>query len=272
MKAQDALKHGEEILKHTPSSKFDALQLLSVASGKSTSALLANYNISSEVYSKFLTLINRRATREPLDSIIGFTIFNGVKVMFNANTLTPRKETELLADIIIKEINKQDDKLSVLDLCCGSGCIGISIAKHTNATVTCADICDHALKHTKQTAEINGVQVNIKKSNMLKNIKDKYNIIVCNPPYIDSNDMKNLEEEVANYDPHLALHGGEDGMYFYKELAQNAINSLTDNSKLYLELDSKNAYKIKQLFSNFNQANILKDYYNKNRFLVVSKN
>jgi len=269
LKSSEALKQGKKILKHIALGQEDALELLSFASGKNKSLLLGNIELADNAFNKYIALINRRAKKEPIDSIIGHTLFNGIKVLFNPHTLTPRKESELLADMVVKEIGDRQN-LKVLDLCCGSGCIGVSIAKNTNALVTCADISEYALTHTRQTADNNGVQVEIIKTDMLNNIVDKYDIIVCNPPYIDKIDMEKLETEVNDYDPALALYGGNDGMDFYKILAKTAHKNLTCSGKMFLELDHKNAYNITLLFKNYSDIQIKKDYSNLNRFLIAS--
>lgn len=210
----------------------------------------------------------KKLSTMPLSIAIGETQFLGLKIRVNKKVLTPREETEELADYVIKQI--KDSKAKVLDLCCGSGAIGIAIAKFSPSDVTCVDISKFAIKTTKQNCKINGIKCDIIHSDMLKNVWGTFDWIVCNPPYIKLGDVR-VEEKVDKNEPHLALYAPNDGYYFYEYLAQNVRPYLKTNAKLCLEVGEGMAQNVAKLFSGFAKVEILKDMQNIDRFVIVTK-
>ncbi len=219
---------------------------------------------SKKEYNTLNRAVKKRCKHIPLQLIIGYSQFLGIKIIESKHTLTPRPETELLAERITNELN---GKKCVLDLCCGSGCIGLALAKEGHI-VTCADVSNKALKCAKNNAKLNGLDVKILKSDMFKNISGKFDVMVSNPPYIPSAEVLDLQPEVKNYDPHIALDGGADGLDFYKQIAQNAHNILNPKGLLYLELGINQAQAVKKLLTkNFKNITVIKDYNNIERFI-----
>ena len=269
MKSLELLKLGKTKLNNLPSGNTDALELLCITLNKDKVFVLSDINILEEDRLKYFANLEKRLNGEPMQMFYGYTEFLGVKISFNQNTLSPRLETELLADKIIKDINTKKRKIKVLDICSGSGCIGLSIKKYTNQEVVLSDISDFAISHIKENAIYNGLDVRVIKSDMFKNLKDQFDVIVSNPPYLKTEELKDLEKEVELYDPKLALDGGFDGLYFYKVIAQNVNSFLKQNGDLYLEIHHLLGSEIKDLFVNkFEKVEIIKDYSGKDRFVI----
>ena len=248
-------------------SSRDAEFLLAHTLNCKVSDLLLFSKISDEQGEVFNNLISRRCSHEPMDSLLGFTEFLGLKIPFHRETLSPRQETEIMVDTIIAESRERQD-LKVLDMCSGSGCIGLSIAKHLKAEVTLADISDDALDIARDNAVLNDIQVTISKSNLFDNIMGTFDIIISNPPYIPSAECRGLEEEVRAYDPMLALDGGEDGLDFYRKIIAAAPKYLKCDGTIYLELGIGQSQDVKDMLSSdFKDIKIYKDYAGIDRFI-----
>ena len=218
----------------------------------------------------FAKLIKARSRHVPLDKIIGYTDFLSLRIPFNKNTLTPRQETEILVDMIIKDIKGSSP--DVLDMCSGSGCIGLAIAKETSSNVTLCDVSKKAIKISKKNAQVNQVKVNFILSNMFKNIPSRYDIIVSNPPYINKSDLEKLEIEVRDFDPKLALFGGFDGLDFYRIIAKEGAEYLKPNGVIYLEIGINQSKEIVDaLQENFVDIKVIKDYSGIERFISAKK-
>lgn len=228
--------------------------------------------ISRTDYKQIQRVLERRVKGEPIDKIFGKTEFYGLPFKVNRDVLTPRKETEILVEEALKLIGKE--KLEVLDMCTGSGAIAISIAKNSNAKVTASDISEEALKVAKLNAEINEVKVNFLVSDLFNNIKKgkKFDVITCNPPYIKSDEIKTLDREVKDYDPHIALDGGEDGLYFYRKLSEEIEAFLAPKGKILLEIGKGQEKSVKKLFSkNKFSVRIVKDYSGVQRVIIIER-
>lgn len=236
------------------------------------SGIFTHNTILSSQYSKYLELIDRRITHEPMDSLIGFTEFLGLTIPFHKETLSPRQETEIMVDNIIRE-NTGRKGLKILDLCSGSGCIGLALSKLLNAKVLLADISPEALEISRQNARLNNLEVEYITSNLFDNIIGTFDIIVSNPPYIPTLDLNGLEMEVKNYDPSIALDGGSDGLDFYREIIKSAPKHLADGGLIYLEFGINQGGIIAGLMQgNFTDIEIVKDYSGIDRYIKARKN
>jgi release factor glutamine methyltransferase len=207
-----------------------------------------------EIISKFES---ERLSNKPMQYILGHCEFMGLDFDVNESTLIPRPDTEILVENAIEIIEKYGCK-TVLDIGTGSGAIAVSLAKYTNAEVTAVDISPKALETAKHNAEKNGVNVNFILSDLFENINTEFDVIVSNPPYIETAVVETLESNVKDYEPRTALDGGEDGLYFYRKITQNAHRYLTDCcGALAFEIGYNQAEALKKIFKTYSFDNIL---------------
>lgn len=204
----------------------------------------------------------------PLQYVLGETHYYGYKIKLNQDVLIPRFETEILAEEALKKITPQS---SVLDLCTGSGCIAIAVQKKSGCKVTAADISEKAVKSAKSNAEENNAEIEFIVSDMFENLGGrKFDIIISNPPYIKSADIGGLEREVKGYEPLSAIDGGEDGLKYYKIIAENAEDYLNDGGSILLEIGYNQSGEVKKLFSEYKNIEIIKDLDGIDRILIIS--
>ena len=215
--------------------------------------------ISKSDYNKILKAVKRRADGEPVTKIFNHANFYGLDFYVDRNVLSPRMDTERLVEVALEKVNI---KSRVLDLCTGSGAIAISIAKSCACKVVASDISEEAIKIAKQNAEKNGVKIRFKKSDLFSNLgREKFDIIISNPPYIPSSDIDGLEDEVKNHDPLIALDGGETGLDFYDRIIKDAPQKLSKNGMIFLEVGINQSKDVKNLLQkNFKDIRIVKDY------------
>ncbi len=226
--------------------------------------------VSKEQSNKAIEIANKRASGTPLWYIFGETEFYGYKIKVNESVLIPRPETEELCFNALKDIN---ETFNVLDMCTGSGAIAITIKKESNATVTAVDVSENALETAKENAKINGAEINFVLSNMFENVAGEFDVILSNPPYIKSGDIPSLQKEVTK-EPILALDGGEDGLNFYKILAENSYKFLKNNGKIYMEIGINQDEQVIEIFKVTNlykDITVLNDMNNVKRIVKVVK-
>ena len=175
----------------------------------------------------------------PVQYIINKQEFYGIDFYVNENVLIPQPDTEILVEEVLELAKNMQDNIKILDICTGSGCIGITLLnKIKNAEVDMSDISKEALEVAKINLENNHKnkeKVKLIESNMFENIKDKYDIIVSNPPYIETKEIKKLDKQVQK-EPLIALDGGEDGLNFYKILISESNKYLNKNGYLCMEI------------------------------------
>lgn len=237
--------------------EIEARELVMHSLGVESRAELAasvNKEINAEQYAKLREYILRRRTGEPLQYILGFWEFMGLRFKTDARALIPRQDTETLCEEAIALIKRRGYK-TCLDLCAGSGCIGISIANICGTEITLADISEAALSLCRENAEANGVNARTIKTDMFDGIADKYDIIVCNPPYLTASDMASLQRELT-FEPANALYGGEDGLDFYRRIARDYAQRLNDGGALALEVGIHQAEEVAKMLGG---ARIVKD-------------
>lgn len=212
-------------------------------------------------------IVERRLNGEPLQYILGNTEFYGYIINTDKRVLIPRMDTEILVEQALKDI-KKDSK--VLDLCTGSGCIAIAVSKEANANVTAVDISEDALALAKENAELNKAEIEFIQSDMFNGLMDrKFDVIISNPPYIKASEIDGLDKEVKDFEPKLALDGGESGLDYYKIIANECKKYLTENGKLFMEVGVTQAEEVKALFENEN-VEIIKDLNGIDRVVKVS--
>lgn len=189
-------------------------------------------------------LLAKRAKRVPLEHIIHGTEFMGLPFYVNGHVLIPRQDTECVVELALKYCEGK----SVLDLCTGSGCIGISLAVLGKCReVTLSDISSDALEVAKRNAKENGVDAIFVESDLFSRITGKYDLIVSNPPYIPSGEIGHLMPEVRDHDPLLALDGGEDGLSFYRRIIKESRSHLTEGGWLCLEIGHDQGGSVREL-------------------------
>lgn len=227
--------------------------------------------LSELQYSLFIEYVKRRSNSEPISKIIGYKYFYNNKFYTSRFTLDPRPETELIVELFTKYYTNTNEYLKILDLGCGTGCIGLSILLlYCNAELHLVDISQKAL----EVAEVNAKSLKLInrckliKSNWFEQITDTYDVIVSNPPYI-SNNYK-LDKEVL-YDPPEALFAGNEGMDAYNVILPNAPLYLKSNGKLFIEIGYDQLNKIKQIQTNLKIIEITKDLNNINRIVTFCK-
>lgn len=230
----------------------DAFVLWQEAFGLNRTGYLINADkeADSNLYPKYMMLINRRCTRMPLQYITGKAYFMGLEFKVTPAVLIPRFDTEILVEEVLKYV---DAESTVLDMCTGSGCIAVSIASLSKATVTGVDISQEALEIAKGNAEHNQVStVEFLESDMFQNVTGTFDVIVSNPPYIPTKDVLELMPEVKEHEPMMALDGSEDGLFFYRILAEQAADFLNPEGLLIMEIGYNQAEDVKKLLANNN--------------------
>lgn len=246
----------------------EAEWIISICLGIKRDQLNNDKLVSAEEVEKINKVVAERITGRPLWYCIGDTDFYGNKILVDERVLIPRPETELLCEEVFKCVNENS---TVLDLCTGSGAIAITVAKNTNAKVTASDVSEKALELAEENAKINQANVNFIKSDMFNNIDGKFDVIVSNPPYIRSDEILELQKEVKNFEPRLALDGGQDGLDFYRIIANNCSEYLTSNGILLLECGYDQAKEISELLNNFSEVELIKDYSGIERIIKAKK-
>jgi len=225
------------------SAGFIARTLLCHVSGKTPEQFLSGRDLyASEAIGQAMEEgIQRLLKGEPLAYVLGEWEFYGLKLYVNKNVLIPRDDTVAVAGLAIKQALFLDQDPRILDLCCGSGCIGLAIASRVkDAKVTLADISREAIavaKKNMQTHHFAG-RVSCVQADALKPAAPflgKFDLIVSNPPYITGKEMTELDKSVADFEPHLALFGGEDGLDFYRAIAKNYKSALKPGGYLCFE-------------------------------------
>jgi len=194
----------------------------------------------------------RRAKGEPCQYILGFVEFHDCIFNVDSRALIPRQETEILVDLIMKELDGMDLSGKVLwDVCTGTGCIGITLKKKFPALkVILSDISEDALALATENAGKNGVEVSCLQGDLLHPfIGTKADFVVCNPPYISLKDFENLEQEVKGFEPKLALVSGNTGLEFYQQLAEGLPLHLNSGGKAWFEIGEKQGKGVKAVFS-----------------------
>ena len=235
--------------------------------------------VDERVLKRFNEGIERLINNEPMNYVLGYSYFYGYKMIVNNNVLIPRYETEELVGLILSKYDEyfKGKEINLCDVGTGSGAIAIALKKEEDKfNIYASDISLEALEVAKKNAENNECNINFLHGSMLEPYTDnnlKFDILVSNPPYIKSDEV--LETSVYDYEPHVALFGGDDGLKFYKEIFMNAHKILNDNALLFFEIgyDQKDRLTdlAKQYFPN-SLIEVYKDINNKDRMLFIKNN
>ncbi len=236
--------------------------------------------VSESQLLKFNFAVKDLKQHKPIQYILGKADFYGMQFFVNSNVLIPRPETEELVDLIIKEFQIPNSKIqnqsvNILDIGTGSGCIAIALKKHIpSAKVVALDISEEALKVAGQNALLNNVQINFLQDNILHPSSvighNSFDIIVSNPPYVCISEKDEMQKNVLDYEPHLALFVEDSNpLLFYNAIADFALTHLNRNGRLYFEINGMYGEETKQLMveKGFKNIELKKDLNNKNRIL-----
>lgn len=264
MTLKQALDKGIKLLEseNIADAKLDAWYLLSYITGISKADYFLKQNDEADEVTlyKYKEVLLRRAQREPLQHITGEQDFMGITFWVNENVLIPRQDTETLVEEALKVIPHGSH---VLDLCTGSGCVIISlVVLGQGLSGIGVDISEKALAVARENgARLVGRKVDFIKGDLFQKVHGKFNCIVSNPPYIPTKDIEELEPEVKNHEPRLALDGTEDGLLFYREITVQASEYLNDGGWLLVEIGYDQGESVSRLFidNGFKEVEVVKD-------------
>jgi release factor glutamine methyltransferase len=239
--------------------------------GRAEIILNMNKELDQDAQNDAAQFTDRLEKKEPIQYIIGQTSFAGIPIHLNRHVLIPRPETESLVYWIK---SREPDDLAILDICSGSGCIAFALEYHINAKVAAWDISKEALKVAKQTADSIGSNVSFSQVDILKQLqtKDRWDVIVSNPPYVLEDEKPQIHANVLEYEPHMALFTSiEDPIQFYRAVIQFASLHLCSGGRLYFELNPNTAEAVISLLKTMDFIDIVaeKDMQNQARMLVA---
>ena len=263
MTLREAWKLGKDRLTdaQVPDADLDAWYLLEWCTGVNRSHYLAwpEEAISPEQEEQYRQTLNQRERRIPLQQITGEQEFMGLSFYVNEHVLIPRQDTEVLVEETAKFLK---DGMSFLDLCTGSGCILLSLLHlRAGAEGTGADLSPEALKVAAQNRERLGVKAELIESDLFDKIEGAFDVIVSNPPYIKREEIETLRDEVRLHEPYMALDGHEDGLYFYRKIAEEAPKHLRAGGGLFLEIGWDQGESVSELLreQGFSDVKVVKD-------------
>ena len=272
---KDILENGINTLERAgiTEAKLDARLLLEYACGTDHSTLYAHPDreVSDSEQQKYNEFLSRREKREPVAYILGKWDFMGLSFNVSKDVLIPEQDTEVLVEEALRYC---EDKMRILDLCTGSGCIALSLLNYTNeTTAVCTDISEAALNMAKENADSLGFSERAEfiKTDLFpeKNI-GKFDVIVSNPPYIETEVIETLAPEVKDYEPKLALDGSADGLEFYRRIVAGAGEFLFSSGYLIMEIGYDQAEAVKALLTengNYHDIEVIKDYAGNDRVI-----
>lgn len=275
MNIKEALEKANKILidNNIEENFLKARILLSHELGCSKEYLITHDDeeISDDIEKSFFEKITRLTKGEPIQYLTNKAEFMGLDFYVDKNVLIPQPDTEILVQAIIDIV--KENEIEILDLCTGSGAIGISLCKNlTNAKIFASDISEIALEVAKKNANFHNAEIEFIKSDLFCNIKGKFDIIVSNPPYIETAEIDKLSKEVKN-EPKIALDGGIDGLDFYRNISNNAQFFLENNGILAVEIGYNQGKAVEEMFINcgFKNVKILKDLSQNDRVVIGEK-
>jgi len=261
--------------KNIPNAEIDLRILLNYSKCTKNEIILSNFDLDQINIGIFNKVLNRRLSKEPISKIINKKNFWKDEFYVNEFVLDPRPETEGIIEESTKLIKNKQCSIKILDIGTGSGALAISLAREfINAKITAIDVSEEAIK-------VANININNKKLNnqiqlkhtTIDNINEKFDLIVSNPPYLTKIELENTSSEIKNYEPLIALDGGEDGLYFYREFSKKINNRMNVNSYLILEIGAGQFRDCTDIFSlsKLNFYKKAKDLQKKDRILIYSK-
>lgn len=275
MTLQDALDFGKKILKdhHIPDWDVDAWLLLQhiFKIDKATYWLSCNDMVRTEQWEQYYLVLEQRSTHMPLQYIIGRQEFMGIDFAVTPDVLIPRMDTECL---VLESEKYLRPHMRILDMCTGSGCIVISLKKRNpEIEAVGSDISDKALKIACKNASANNTEVTFVQSDLFEKVEGIYDLIISNPPYIPSEQVNELMEEVRDYEPRIALDGTSDGLRYYREISREGYRYLKPGGLLFYEIGCEQAQEVSVIMESagFKDIKIIQDLAGLNRVVYGGK-
>lgn len=222
----------------------------------------------------YRSFLKRKAEQEPIEYILGETIFYQCPLIITPSVLIPRPETEILLDMVCQRLKDRDvKKMQAWDLCCGSGCLGIGLKKtYPQLDLTLSDLSLQALEIAKINCERNGIVAELLQGDLLTPFQGREaDLVLCNPPYVSQKEFNALDPSVRDFEPSIALLGGENGLIFYERLAQELPAYLRPGALAFLEIGSQQKDAVFSLFSAscWKTKEIKKDWAGHDRFFFL---
>lgn len=260
---------GQQILKEQGISEYsiDAWYLLEYVTGITKASYYANpcRELTEEQARRYRNCIEKRSRKIPLQHITGEQEFMGYTFRVNEHVLIPRQDTEILVEEALKKIGSG---MHILDMCTGSGCILLSLLKMKQERYsvrdlkgTGVDVSEEALKVAKENAKSLSVEAVFLQSDLFTQVEGVYDVIVSNPPYIETGVIEELQEEVRLHDPYIALDGKEDGLFFYRKIIKESIAYIKRGGWILFEIGYDQAEAVAELLkkSGYGQVSVKKD-------------
>lgn len=235
-----------------------------------------NDDVDDSKFLKVREIVDKLKHNEPIQYILGETEFYGIKLSVGSGVLIPRQETEEIIHYMVRHFDK-DERLTILDVCTGSGCIPVSLAKlFPKSKVKAIDIADICIDYTTKNCALHNVDVEIIKADVMHDDYEpqaaQFDVIISNPPYVLESEKQFMHQNVLDYEPHLALFVPDShALLFYETIAHKAFHQLKPNGLLFFEANETKCNELQVLMQNigFTNVNILADIHGKDRFVMA---
>ena len=270
MTVREILQYGKHALEDSRNeyAKYESRVLLEEVLGIKYMQMLVNpdASVSSEAENRYKEMLEKRRQHYPLQYILGYAHFMDYTFIVNEHVLIPRNDTEVLVETVDQLLNSkafESRSVTLLDLCSGSGCIGISLKLyHDNVNLALCDISKDALEVASRNLKKYQLDAALLESDLFTNVKEQYSIIVCNPPYIERDVIPTLMPEVKDYEPMQALDGGVSGLDFYQAILADVHQYLNRDGYLFFEIGYNQGQAVSGLMKNagFCDVCVKKDY------------
>ena len=271
MKIKEALIEGRDYLKELEYTDpiYETRRILSDLLNKDLSYLVSHDEdlLDSKIENKYFEILEKRQKGIPLQYILNEEDFYGRTFKVIEGVLIPRQDTEISVEKILNIIENNQIN-NMLEIGCGTGIVSISVDLKSPVDVTAVDISEKAIENTKINKEKLNSKIKIINSDLFSNINEKFDLIYSNPPYIKSSEIENLQVEVRDYEPRLALDGGEDGLFFYRSIIKSSPEFLNHKGFLVFEIGHDEAEDICNLMKDKFEVEVYKDLNNLDRVVV----
>lgn len=271
MEIKEALIEGRKYLNDLEYTDpiYETRRILSFLLNKDLSYLVAHDSelLDSTVEERYFEILDKRKNGMPIQYILGEEDFYGRNFEVLEGVLIPRQDTEISVETLLKII-KNNKIYNMLEIGCGTGIVSISVDLETKIDVTAVDISKRAIENSIINKEKLGSGIKIMKSDLFSNIKESFDLIYSNPPYIKSDEIEKLQVEVRKHEPRLALDGGEDGLNFYRKIIEKAPEYLNNRGYLVFEIGHDEAKDIFALMEDKFDVEVIKDLSKLDRVVV----